>query len=217
MTPDLIATIQTQLESLYSIRTGQSATDYLISNEELAALLPKNKNENIPKELFLVNPNPEDDTVEVALYLDPDLRANLSTHNPLNQLDKKNIGDFCSLIEGVSHFVYYIHKASLDFSITQLELEMQAEIDKFLLLSLMTEDAQQNNETILEVLFEGYHLHDELSLEQIDRYHTASDLARKYCFALSKRIVNNQLPELVSEVRHFYPLTQEQKIRHICL
>lgn len=215
MQPNLIATIQTQLESLYGIRTGQQATDYLIGHEELTALMPMRQNTPPPKELFLVNPNPQDDTLEIALFLHPDLTANLSTHNPMEQLDRENISDFCTMIEGVSHFVYYIHKASLEYGVTQLEMELQAEIDKFLLLSLMTENAQQSNSTILDVLFEGYGLHEKLSIEQIDRYHTASDLARKYCYALSQRIVKNELTELVNEIRRFYPLTQEQKIKYI--
>lgn len=210
---DLIKKIQSQLESLYGIKIGEQANEYLIGHDELSALLPMNQKTVIPKELFLVNPEPEQDTIEVALFLDPELRNNLKKHNPMHKICQNNISDFCTLIEGVSHFVYYVHKASLEFEITELEMELQAEIDKFLLIALLTQC--DHKEQILELLFEDYYLQEELSSIQIERYQTANSLARKYCFELSKRLKQNNLPALFQEIRRFYPLTQEQKIRHI--
>lgn len=212
---ELIEIIQKQIEALYGIRIGESATDYLIGTEELQALIPPKQADILAKELFLVNPNPTDDTVEVALFLDPVLQQNLQTHNPMESLSTANISDFCTLIEGVSHFVYYLHKASLEFEITELELELQAEIDKFLLLAFLTKADQQESQYILDLLFEGYDLHQNLSLEQMERYHTASELARKYCFYISKQLRVSNIMDAVKELRLFYPLSQEQKIRHI--
>lgn len=212
---ELIKTIQQQLESLYGIRTGASAADYLISKNDLSTLMPDTMADNLPKELFLVNPEPHDDTIEVALYLAEDLCVNLQTHDPMQTLSTENISDFCTLIEGVSHFVYYLHKASLEYSITQLEMELQAEIDKFLLLSLLTHSNQKDNEMIMDLLFEDYLLHDHLTDDQKIRYNTATELARKYCFQVSQNIKTEGLPLTLKKVRKFYPMTQEQKIRSI--
>lgn len=213
----LIKKIQSQIESLYGIRIGEQASDYLIDDIELMALLPAQQQTVIPKELFLVNPNPKNDTLEIALFLDAGLQQNLAIHNPLKKIDKDNISDFCTLIEGISHFVYYVHKASLDFEITQLELELQAEIDKFLLITLLVQGNAIETEQILGLLFEDYNLHEKLSPEQKERYHTANSLARKYCFQLARSMNEEKRAELFKDIRHFYPLSQEQKIRHICL
>src|SRR6478752_5443608 len=40
------------------------------------------------------------------------------------------------LLEGVSHFVYVVERVRTGLPTTQLELELQAEVDKFVLLSL---------------------------------------------------------------------------------
>lgn len=213
---ELISIIQKQIESIYGIKVGTSAQDYLIDNHELLQLLPAHQQTYIPKELFLVNPNPQNDTVEVALFFDSSLKQNLCTNNPLNGLDHDNISDFCTLIEGVSHFVYYLHKASLDCEITQLELELQAEIDKFLLLALLT-TGNENIGTlqILDLLFDGYGLNEGMTEDQIIRYKTASFLARKFCFELSQQIKKNTVNEAIKEARLFYVLSQEEKIRRI--
>ncbi len=212
---ELIQTIQDQIESIYGIKTGASVLDYLISRNELSTLMPQSTLAALPKELFLVNPEPKDETIEVALYLADDLKSNLSTHNPLQALSQENISDFCTLIEGVSHFVYYLHKASLEYEITQLEMELQAEIDKFLLLSILTKSNLDENQQLLELLFENYLLHDHLDDDQKIRYNTATDLARKYCFQVTQNIRTEGLPSALKKVRKFYPMTQEQKIKSI--
>lgn len=208
--------IQQRIESIYGIEVQESAEDYLIDKNELISLLPANQSTFLPKELFLVNPNPEADTLEIALFFDESIRSNLANHNPFQTINNQNISDFCTLIEGVSHFVYYLHKASLEHDVTQLELELQAEIDKFVLLSFCLEVDHVDRIKFLNLLFEGYFLHDNLDENQVERYHTASQLARKYCYEILqdlKRSTNWQ--EVIHEIRTFYTLRQEQKIKYI--
>ena len=211
----LIHQIQNHIQAIYGINVGQDAGDYLINRDELIALLPVNQQTLIPKELFLVNPQPQNDTLEIALFFDESLTQNLQTHDPLKKLSSENISDFCTLVEGVSHFVYYLHKASLELDISQLELELQAEIDKFVLLSLGVCGENQRHEEILDMLFENYHLHDKLTPAQRDRYHSATQLARKYCYELLQNFKSTARHEFLHEIRTFYPLSQEQKIQYI--
>src|SRR6185436_5100246 len=49
---------------------------------------------------------------------------------------KPDLDRLCQLIEGVSHFVYVAERARRGLPATQLELELQAEIDKYVLLVL---------------------------------------------------------------------------------
>lgn len=215
MTATLIKTVQARIEGIYGIAVGEAAQDYLITRDELTALLPAQQRTVVPKELFLVNPKPADDTLEIALFFDPVLIENLRTNDPLEKLDAANISDFCTLVEGVSHFVYYLHKASLEHEITELELELQAEIDKFVLLSFSIESTNPERHRILELLFEDYCLHKNLKPEQEERYRTATKLASKYCYGLLKDFKQTGPEEVLQEVRSFYPLRQEQKIQYI--
>lgn len=213
---ELIQKIQSQLETVYGIKINEQAEDYLIEQDALKNLLPQNQSASAHKELFLVNPNPRDETLEVALFFDAELRHNLEVNNPLERLSRDNISDFCSLIEGVSHFVYYIHKAQMACEVTQLEMELQAEIDKFVLLCLLTDSLSQDSAThLLELLFENYNLHEHLTHDQIQRYHTASRLACQYCFRLAKNMSPEKMNDLKAELREFYSLPQQQKIRQI--
>lgn len=209
----VIDKIQNQLESIYAIKVGEQAADYLIDGEELKELMPKKTWGELPKELFLVNPRPQNDTLEVALYLHSDLKLNLIKNNPFDQLTPNNLNDFCTAIEGISHFVYYLHKSNLKFPVSELELELQAEIDKYILLALLIQGACPQH-SLLDTLFENYRLNAGLSTEQQERYYTASELARSYCFKLSQ-VLRADLKKFFHNIRSFYPLNLEQKIQCI--
>ena len=50
---------------------------------------------------------------------------------PRSTLDEANFADFCLAVEGVSHFVYVALRAARERPVSPLELELQAEVDKF--------------------------------------------------------------------------------------
>ncbi len=212
----LIEQVQNQLEYLYGIGLPERAQNYLINKDEALKFLEVPQ--KIPKELFLVRQQ-EQDTVEVALFLDGKLLKNLDKHNPFVSLNEKNLSDFCILIEGVSHFVYFLWKAYKHHAITQLEMELQAEIDKFLMLLFYlrggdTETAISHQ--LFEALFEDFRLFESLTAEKQERYLTASTLAMRYCHRLQKRFANaKDFQSLLNEIRQFYNFSQEQKIIHI--
>lgn len=211
--------VQHQLESLYGIGLPQRVENYLIGRKEAEGYLSGNYGK-MPKELFLVRKS-EESSVEVALFLDIKLLSNLQKNNPFDSLNDKNFSDFCILIEGVSHFVYFLWKAHHDVPITQLEMELQAEIDKFLMLFfyLRSDNAPEFPQQLLEKLFEDFKLIEKLSAESEGRYLTASSLASRYCYNLQKkfRSLNDtrQVKDMLEEIRQFYNLSQEDKIKHI--
>lgn len=215
---ELIKNIQDKIQAIYGVAVSERADDYLIGREQVLELLPSDRASTIlPRELFLVNPTPENDTLEIALFFSDDLRANLHANDPMERLTGENISDFCTLIEGVSHFVYYLHKAGLEHEVTQLELELQAEIDKFVLLSFSVEAPAYDKRALLELLFEDYSLHAGMDAEAAKRYHTASQLARKYCYDLLNSLRASDPRDIIQQIRSFYPLRQEQKIQYIMM
>ena len=212
---ELIRHIQSHLETVYNIHTGEAAVDYLIGAGEVSELLQVKDVSGLPRELFLVNPNPQDDTLEIALFFHDTLKENLKLNSPLKNLNGENVSDFCTLIEGVSHFVYYLHKMGLEHNVSQLEMELQAEVDKFVLLSLFCQAQGQERTRLMELLFEDYCLHQELSSEQITRYETATEFAKKFCYRLTQNSANQEIKPFLDEARIFYSLPQEEKIRMI--
>lgn len=213
----LINKVQNQLEKIYGIKLDQRACEYLINQEEARNYLKVPTQHKIPKELFFVR-KPEEDTVEIALFLDVNLIKNLQENDPYQALNHKNLSDFCILIEGISHFVYFLWKAGQNKSITQLEMELQAEIDKFIMLFfyLQSDHTPQAVWQLFESLFENFKLFENLSKESKERYVTASHLASRFCYNFKKHHeATKKIDSLVDELRQFYNFSQQEKIQYI--
>ena len=107
----------------------------------------------------------------------------LQADDPRVHLDGANLGALCTATEEVSHFLYLLFRAASGRAVTQLELELQAEVDKYLnavfLLSLQNEGAVSAR--LRELLFQRYRLDERVSPERASRYRAASGLAYRYC------------------------------------
>ena len=126
---------------------------------------------------------------------------------------------FCVAAEEVSHFVYLSFCAQAVRQVTQLELELQGEVDKYLsavfLISLQNEGAV--SPMLRELMFRRYRLADHVVDEEgRERYHRASDLAYRYCGYLEARFLRaSRLHDLAREARRFYRLGQRDKLERI--
>jgi len=67
----------------------------------------------------------------MSLYLDPELLERLDRADPMERLHDGNVADYWTALEGVSHFLYLAWNAGHDKPVSLLELEMQAEVDKY--------------------------------------------------------------------------------------
>ena len=118
--------------------------------------------------------------------------------------------DWLQLAEGVSHFVYVANRARQELPATQLELELQAEVDKFVLLVL--EHVPYDRTEAIEVhsrLFERVRYLHAAGTELGDRYRIANDLAARYV----RRLVGRGHDFTHAELRRFYRAGQAEKIR----
>jgi hypothetical protein len=208
--PDgLLLDVQRRLESLYALPAGEPVTDFLMS-EEQAHGLPGGGSRTLVTQ--------DGDMVSLGVVLDSGLGPSLHDADPRVRLNASNLGPFSTLTEEVSHFLYLLYCARADRSTTQLELELQGEIDKYLtaafFLSLQNEGAVSAR--LREMLFQRYHLAEGLSAEQIERYRAANDLAYRYCGYLERRFLRPaRLGELAQEARRFYRLGQREKLERI--
>lgn len=118
--------------------------------------------------------------------------------------------EWLQLAEGVSHFVYVTNRARQELPSTHLELELQAEVDKFVLLVL--EQLPYDRGEAFEVharLFERVRFLHEPGTELGDRYRTANDLAARFV----RRLMSCGPTLTHSALRRFYRAGQAEKIR----
>jgi hypothetical protein len=156
--------------------------------------------------------------MELGVILDERTSENLTRSDPAERLHAENLAPFCTLAEEVSHFVYLAFCAGAARRVTELELELQGEVDKYLsavfLLSLQNEGAVSAG--LRELLFRDHRLRDDLSQEQRERYRTANRLADRYCQYLERSFLRPaRLWELLRESRRFYRLGQAEKLDKI--
>jgi hypothetical protein len=205
----LLLDVQRRLEILYALDPVAPVTGFLIG-EAAAAGLPGGGSRTVLSQ--------EGEDVAVGVVFEAAVPESLSRRDPRERLDGQNIGPFCTITEEVSHFLYLLFCARAARTVTQLELELQAEVDKYLaasfLLSLQNEGAVSKH--LRELLFRDYHLAAGLSPERAERYHTASTLAFRYCGYLEARFLRtSQLQGLAQESRRFYRLGQRDKLERI--
>lgn len=206
---ELLLHVQRRLETLYALDQQAPVTDFLIP-EDAAAAYPGGGSRTLLQQ--------DGDEIAVGVVLEEHVGECLSRADPREHLDRSNLGPFCTLTEEVSHFVYLLFCASRQRTVTQLELELQGEVDKYLnavfLLSLQNDGAVSSH--LRELLFREYHLVDDMTPEQAERYHLASALAYRYCGWLEGRFLRaSNVSDLAREARRFYRLGQREKLERI--
>lgn len=206
---ELAVDVQRRLEALYALDPEAPVADFLIAPGD-AANLPGGGS----RTLFAQ----EGDEVSVGVVLGEDVGAHLERRDPRLCLDTSNLGPFSTLIEEVSHFLYLLYRARAKRPVTQLELELQAEIDKYLTAAFFI--SRQNEGAIparlRHALFRSYHLAEGISSERAERYHAATRMADRYCGWLESRFLRRRrLRDLPREARRFWRLGQREKLETI--
>ncbi len=201
--------VQRRLEAFYRLDPQAPVTDYLIPPSEVAHLPGEGSHTLVAQ---------EGDEVSVGVVLDEATRAHLEHADPRERLDTGNLGSFSILTEEVSHFLYLLFRARSERPVTRLELELQAEVDKYLIalffLSLQNEGVVSTG--LRRLLFDRYRLAEGLSAESAERYHAASRLARRYCGWLESHYLRSRrVGDLAREARRFWRLGQREKLETI--
>jgi hypothetical protein len=209
--------MQALLGRLYDVELKYDVHDFLVTDRSaLRNLNPDNDRRELDEELLLAETT---DGAGVALYLDAELVRRLEADDPLGELTDGNLADYCTALEGVSHFVYTTWRLHGDAPVSLLELETQAEVDKYAATVFLV--AEQRGGTFpAEVhprLFDRVSFDARLEPEQYHRYRTAHALAAQYCRRLERRFVQRgvtRIEALIRELRKFYRLGATAKLRH---
>lgn len=202
--------LQHGLEAMYRLDTGLAVDDFVIDATARDEIAPA----RAAREQLLVSEHGGE--LAIALFVDADALANLARHDPARRLDDANLGDFLLALEGVSHFVYAIVCAQGDRPVSALELELQAEIDKWATCVLLADADRRAAPAWRRRLFEQFDYEPDLDAEERDRYRAANENASRYAAALERRFVaERRVPELLAELRRFYRLPLAGKLGRI--
>jgi hypothetical protein len=209
--------LQSLLGRLYDVELNYDVYDYLVTDRrDVPGGAPEGPARDIEEELLLAE---SPDGAGVALYLDPSLLSRLEGDDPVGALTESNLADYCTALEGVSHFVYSTWRLDRDLPVSLLELETQAEVDKYAVTVFLLAD-QQGGSYPAQVharLFDRVSFDARLEPDQYHRYRTAHRTAAHYCRRLEHRFVSRgvaRIEAMVRELRRFYRLGAAAKLRH---
>ena len=207
----LLARLQLGLEALYRVETRLAIDAFVIDGDQRDRMQPA----RAPREQLLLRE--DDGELGMALFVDAAALANLERHDPAAHLDDRNFSDFCLAVEGVSHFIYLALAAARHRPVSQLELELQAEVDKFVCcVLLLLRDAHPAPRDLRRRLFGDVAYADDLSADERERYRTANLHAGRYAEALERRFVrDDRIADMLAELRRFYRLGLDDKLGHI--
>lgn len=212
----LLPAIQQQLGRLYDAVIAQDVRDYLVTDRALLPALAGAAGRQAADEQLLVLE--DDDGISLALYIDRAVLARLAEADPRRQLSAGNLADYWTLLEGISHFHYLAWNAALDKPVTLLELELQAEVDKYVSTRqlLGNQPGTSLGAPLIRRLFDDTRPADGLDDAATERYQTAAMLAARYCAGLESRYPRPHFPPgMLRELRTFYRLPQRAKIARI--
>jgi len=210
----ILASLQRYLTDIYRTDHGLSVGDFLITDPAVVAVLGSGSLLPSTEESVLLTQDKHG--LALSVYLDPEMLERLERADPMKSLRPEQLDDFCKVLEGISHFNYICWRARQDKPVKLLELEMQAEVDKFVaawLLALEQEDYALARR-LHRWLFDEVRFNPELDREQAERYRAANEYAARFCRGLAGRLEQDGAPDL-AELRHFYRLSQNEKISHI--
>ncbi len=206
----MIRQLQRGLEKLYRLDGSVEVGDFVIDEAARAAAGVARS----PREQLLLQEDA--DGVAIGLYLDSEILHNVKGKPAAQLVEGQLFGDFLMLLEGVSHFVYVAFRAGRDHQVSALELELQAEVDKYVTCLLTVEHSQSRSEKLRDRLFKRIEYDLDLEPHEQERYRVANNNALRYSESLERRYVaNNRLHDMLVELRHFYRLGLRGKMQHI--
>lgn len=171
------------LSHLYALDLGIEAECFVISSRWAQQLLGGAG----PRTGLLIREG--EDTLDLGLYVDP-----------------RDAGDLGAIVEETSHLVCVAWHAERRLQVSGLILELQGEIDRFVVARFSERDPLAH--------FEHFQWADWLDDESRSRYETAHRRAQRYCRGLASRFPDrSDTPALLSELRCFYRASPTAKLR----
>jgi hypothetical protein len=211
----ILRRMQALLARLYDAHVDHEPDEFLISDRrELEGIIGTEALGCSDEQVFIAE---GDDGVRVGLFIDAQVLERLAEHDPLEHLSEENLQDFCTALEGVSHFHYLLWSLARRRDVSLLELELQGEVDKYTsALTLLTQQREgEYPRTLHARLFDRVSYLPQLGEDARRRYEAANRHAARYCRELDARFLRPRAcrPEAwLSELRRFFRCGHQQKL-----
>src|SRR5580658_5994798 len=183
----LLSRLQGLIGGIYDVRIAHDVYDFLVTDR---GRLPAGaRGGSAEEELLVAQPAAGADELALSLYLDPALLERLARADPLVRLHAGNVADWWTALEGVSHFLCVAWNAGHDKPVSLLELEMQAEIDKYVASCwlLRRQFPGYFPAQLRRLLFERTRI-DPRAGDRAPLYREASRYAGRFCGRLEQRL-----------------------------
>jgi hypothetical protein len=121
----------------------------------------------------------------------------------------------CQIIEGVSHFVYLLERVRAGRGASRLELELQAEVDKWVVLAESVRGFDARTSAALRArLYEQVVFTHAARSAPGERYRVANEAAHAFVRRLEREYVERaRFGEVRSQLLRFFRAGQEDKLR----
>jgi hypothetical protein len=216
----LLRRMQTLLAQLYDAPVEHDVQGFLFSDRRrLTAMLGDGAAMMSDEQVLMTQ---DDDGVCVGVFIDQRVLDRLATCDPLHALNDDNLHDYCTALEGVSHFHYLMWSLARGRTVSLLELELQAEVDKYACaLTLLLQQRDGRFPGALHArLFSAVSFLPQADAAARRRYEEANALAARYCRALDERYLRGRRsrPEAwIAELRRFFRCSHQEKIRQLAV
>lgn len=214
----ILTQLQQLIGSIYDVSIAHDVYDFLITDRgHLPAAVRARQSE---EDLIVEQPLPAADEAAVSLYIDPSLLERLRREDPMVRLHAGNVADYWTALEGVSHFLYLAWNAGHDRPVSILELEMQAEVDKYVASYwlLKRQLPERFPAELMRLLFARTRIDPKLAEGRVEIYRRATLYAEKFCRHIERVLRERGAGterEALAELRRFYRLTDASKRAHI--
>lgn len=215
----VLGEIQATFVDLYDVDESPPVAPFLCDASEVAAVGADPGR----GEVLLVHEQGDD--VSVGLYVAPGATRRLAGDR--DPLAPERFEAWCLAAEGVSHFVYLLFRAQSGVSVSQLELEVQAEVDKYA-AALLGKGAGSNegllagngvglflarSRAIRRGLYQEQTLLDAPGTVEHGRYQLAMETAGRYAERLERTYVaQGNRRGLIAELRRYYRASPQEKL-----
>jgi hypothetical protein len=214
--------IDQAIKDLYHIETQLCAEDFLLFHFPLS-LKQGVPSKSLQGALYVRNshPNHQEPEVDLGIYLSPPVREELTTFNDWGKhWTTAQLNAFCVACEEISHFHYLIFNLERNRPVSEFELELQGEIDKFLLVFFAHySDGRSEIERFEQIfiqLFEEFRLSPGLSELQKQRYLDASQYAKQFFRKFKEHLIDERRRlNFFSKTRQFYQMDLARKIEFL--
>jgi len=203
----LLSRLQDLIGGIYDVSIAHDVYDFLVTDR--GHLPHAARSGTADEELLVAQPLEGSDELVMSLYLDPALLERLAREDPLTRLHAGNVAG----------------NAGHDRPVSLLELEMQAEVDKYVASYwlLRRQFPGRFPAELRRLLFERTRVDPSLTSVSAALYREASRYAEKFCRRLEQTLSRAQgrraygagESEVLAELRRFYRLSNARKRAHI--